>query len=77
MVCMALTGCAAKKPATQTPSPSPEIANPKPKLRPINPGDIVLQQAEIRDDGTVVCHHPAQLLDAKKPREPVTYYRCR
>jgi hypothetical protein len=73
-VLLLLATCA-KKPPASSPPPAPEIAPSK--ARPIEAGDIILKHPEVLSDGTVVCHHPIEMLDAKKRRELNTVYLCR
>jgi hypothetical protein len=77
IITLLLAGCAQKKPLTQpVPSaPAPELLKPKP--RPIRSGDYILTHPEILPDGSVVCHHPIQVIDSTKRHEDVTVYRCR
>jgi len=78
LISLLLSGCAAKKQISQ-PLP-PEISQPpppKPKVRPVKAGDYVLKGAEVLEGGTVVCHRPILLIDAKKKSEVGTVYLCR
>lgn len=70
-----LSGCAPKKHAQPPPPPAPPAeAKPKPKLRPIRSGDMVLH---LPDGSIVVCHRPILVIDSHKRHEDVPVYQCR